>query len=75
LDYQNGKALVEVRNYFIRGEEVEIFSPNQDNRKIVIASISSEMDEDIEICNQPMSRVWIPIPFAVNAYDIMRKSS
>ena len=75
LDYQNGKALVEVRNYFVRGEEVEIFSPNQDNRKIVIASISSEMDEDIEICNQPMSRVWIPIPFAVNAYDIMRKSS
>ena len=75
IDYKNGKALIEVRNYFTKGEDVEIFSSKQKNRRISIEAIETEMGETLEICNQPMSRVWIPIPFEVNAYDIMRKSS
>lgn len=74
LDYQNGKALLEVRNYFQRGDTVEIFSSDQKPRRIVIETITDQDGEVLEVCNKPMQQVYITLPFGVREYDIMRKA-
>lgn len=74
LDYdeKKGLALVEQRNYFKKGDLVEIFSPNGN---IITYEINDIYDEDnnlIDIVRHPKQIVKIKINETLHKYDLIR---
>ncbi len=74
LDYDENKkmATIEVRNYFEKGYEVEIFGPNHETFTLIINKIYDDEENIISICNHPKSIVKIPVLNTLSKNDIMR---
>ena len=51
-------AKIEQRNYFKLGDEVEFFSPDRDNFKMVVRELYNEDMEKIEVANHPMEVLY-----------------
>ncbi len=75
LDYEEETktALLQVRNYFEIGNNMEVFGPNIDNEQFVVESILNKDCENITVCNKPMEEVQVKIPFKVTKGDMIRK--
>ena len=67
-------ALVEERNYFEKGYEVEIFGPNTKLIKTKIEEIIDEDNNKIDIVRHPKQIVRIKIDYPLKKNDIIRKS-
>ena len=72
LDYNNNEALVEVRNYFSVGDEVEVLSPNLDIKTFTIESIKLE-GKQVDSARHAMDKVLINVPFELKKNDILRR--
>lgn len=74
MDYDEDKkiALIEQRNYFKVGDEIEIFGPNLDAINYKITKIFDENMEEIDVVRHPKQLVYLEIPFKVNKYDMLR---
>lgn len=59
--YEDGIATVEVRNYFKKGDVVQIFGPTMETIEFRIESIADENGEKLEYCNHPKDVVYIPV--------------
>ena len=66
-------AMIEQRNYFKVGDQVEFFSPNQDNFTVVIDKIYNEDHELVEKANHPMEILFIEVDHPVSKDDLARK--
>lgn len=75
LDYDDDKkiATIQQRNYFKKGDEVEIFSPFHDTYSFIIDDIYDEDNNLIEIVRHPKQVITIPINYKLNKYDLIRK--
>lgn len=67
-------ALIETRNPFDAGDEIEILSPHRDLMTLRIAWIRNEDGEYIEKSRRPMALLEIPVPSEVNTEDIVRRA-
>ena len=72
ISYDNGIATIEQRNYFKKGDIVEIFGPKHDVITYTIDKIIAEDDNEIEIVRHPRQIVRIPIDIELNSYDMIR---
>ncbi len=72
LNYQNGYAVIEQRNYFKIGDTVEFFGPNIDTFQTKIQEIIDENGESIEVVRHPRQIVKIKIEKALYPNDFMR---
>ena len=72
-DDWNRFALIETRNKFNVGEEVEVLSPGAKVKSFVVEYASHEQGGPIEVINQPMKKVIISVPFSVKEGDILRR--
>jgi len=72
-DKETHLALVEERNYFKVGDEVEIFGPGIDTKTIILEKIYDEFDMEINIVRHPKQLVKIYIEETVYANDLIRK--
>lgn len=66
-------ALVQVRNVFTINDELEVFGPKIDNESFIVQSIVNGDNCKIDIANQPMTEVRVPIPFTVYPEDMIRR--
>ena len=73
LDYQNNMAILEQRNYFKIGDEVEIFGPKKDAITLKITEMYDEQDQKIEVARHPKQIIKIPLNKKVEKWDLMRK--
>jgi putative protease len=75
LDYdlETGIAIVEQRNYFEPGDEVEVFSPRFETLKFRVEDITDEEGNQLEAARHPKQHLQLFIPFPVEAYDMLRK--
>lgn len=73
LDYNDGSVLLEQRNYFKDGDEVEIFGPNHDPYKMIISGIKDENNNNIDVVRHPRQIVTFPCKFKLERFDMMRK--
>jgi len=71
LDYKDGYAKVEQRNYFKKGDKVIFFGPNYEHECIVDTIYSDE--GIIDIVRHPRQIVQIKVPFSVSKNDLMKK--
>lgn len=70
---EKGLALLEQRNNFKVGEELEIFGPNTPFSKFVITDMYDEKFSKIEVAPHPQQKVYIKIPFPTESYALLRR--
>ncbi|MPN13703.1 hypothetical protein SDC9_161027 [bioreactor metagenome] len=62
-----------MRNVFTINDELEVFGPKIDNESFIVQSIVNGDNCKIDIANQPMTEVRVPIPFTVYPEDMIRR--
>lgn len=74
LDYddKNNLAMIEQRNYFKIGDEVEFFGPELETIKFKITEILDENKDSIDIVRHPKQIIYLKLPFRVSKNDMMR---
>lgn len=74
LNYDKEKklAFLEQRNYFKKGDVVEFFGPNLEEKTVTITEIYDEDMQELDVVRHPKQKVFITLPFAVSKNDIMR---
>ena len=72
LNYKDGYATIEQRNYFKKGDTVEFFGPSIDTFKITIDEILDEDGNKIDIVRHPKQVVKIKIDHILYKDDMMR---
>jgi putative protease len=74
FDVESGIALIEQRNSFQVGQEVEFIGSRRENFTQIIEEMWSDKGEVISGTNVPMQKVRVMVSQPVKPYDIMRKS-
>ena len=73
-DAKDGKILIEHRNKFVLGDELEVLSPNDTFDKIIkLNEIVDEKGNSIEEVKRVKQRVYIKTDLALKKGDILRK--
>ncbi len=74
LDYDknNNIATIEERNYFKKGDNIEIIGPNHETFSTKINIIYDDEDNVIEVANRPRMIVKIPLNLEVEKFDLVR---
>lgn len=72
IDYKDGIATIEERNYFKIGDEVQFFGPSTETKNFRIEEILDEDGKTMEEANHPQMIVKIRVPFELKKYDMMR---
>lgn len=71
-DEENKIVIMEQRNYFKIGDQVEFFGPNHETYTYKIHTILNENDEEMDVANHPKEIVKLPVDFKLEPYDMMR---
>lgn len=71
-DKESGYAVVEERNYFKLGDNVEVFGPNIDDFSFKIDEIIDSDANNIEVVNHPLQIVKIKVPKDVTIDSMIR---
>lgn len=70
----NGYVLVEHRNKFLLGDELEILSSGENfNKKIIVEDIIDCENNHLKEVKKIKQHVYIKCPYKLNKYDILRK--
>ena len=72
IDYKDGIATIEERNYFKIGDNVQFFGSETENTNYKIEKIFDEFDNQINEANHPQMIVKLHVPFELKKYDMMR---
>ncbi|WP_028987129.1 peptidase U32 family protein [Thermicanus aegyptius] len=72
-DEKTGMALVEQRNHFAVGDEIEFFGPKRQNFSQKVEEIINEAGESVDAARHPLEKVRIRVKEPVAPYDMIRK--
>ena len=71
---ENGKVLVEMRNRFFEGDELEVLSPDDNfNKKIVVKNLTTQDGEKITDAKSVQEKFWFDCDLNLKEGDILRK--
>ena len=73
LESDGKKALIQTRNPFSAGDELQLLSPGYAGRSFRLEYIKNEDGQSMERSNTPMRKMEINLTFAAGAGDIIRK--
>lgn len=74
IGYNDGTALVEMRNRFAVGDELEVLSPGDSFlKKFVVGDMTDEDNVPVTDAKLVQQRLKIAVPFRLYAGDILRK--
>lgn len=74
IGYEGGTALVEMRNRFAVGDELEVLSPGGSFlKKFVVGNMTDEDNVPVTDAKLVQQRLKIAVPFRLYAGDILRK--
>ena len=74
IGYEGGTALVEMRNRFAVGDELEVLSPGDSFlKKFVVGDMTDEDNVPVTDAQLVQQRLKIAVPFRLYAGDILRK--
>ena len=74
LDYdkETGYAFLEERNFFRKGDRVEVFGPEKETISFTIEEILDEEKKPLDVVNHPRQNVYIKVPKEVEKWAMMR---
>lgn len=65
-------ATIEIKNVFKKGDILEVFGPEVNNKQFFAPELKTEEDEVIEEANHPTQILKIEVPFEVHENDMIR---
>ena len=74
-DFRRNLALVEVKNIFALNDELEVFGASNDNRTFKNGAMYDLDWNFVELANKPTQMLYLRVPFALRANDMIRKVS
>jgi putative protease len=72
LDYKDGIATIEQRNFFKLGDVVQFFGPDMKTTNWTVDNIMDEEGNPIDVARHPQMIIKIKLPFEVKEFDMMR---
>lgn len=66
-------AYCKQRNKFVKGDYIEIFSPEFKSKEFIVEELFDEDENSIEMCNRPGMLFKIKLPYKVEEGDFLRK--
>ena len=66
-------AYCKQRNKFVKGDYIEIFSPEFKREEFIVEDLFDEDEKSIEMCNRPGMLFKIKLPYKVEEGDFLRK--
>ncbi len=75
FDANRNIALVEVKNIFAKGDELEAFGPKLDNSRFTAEVMFDEQYNLVELANKPTQILLMRVPFPLRKGDMIRKVS
>lgn len=73
-DAKDGKVLIEQRNRFVKGDEMELLTPTDLlNAKVVINKLEDLEGNEVEIANKVQQRLYLFTDLPLKKGDILRK--
>ena len=74
IDYnkETKKCILEQRNYFTIGDELEFFGPNLNNTKYIVKEIRDIDGNLLDAARHPKQIIVLDIDFKVNKNDMIR---
>lgn len=72
IDYQDGIATIEQRNFFKVGDTVQFFGPNIETFNYKVEKIMDEDGEEIEVARHPQMIIKLEISEKLHKFDMMR---
>lgn len=75
MDYDatEGTAIIQQRNHFKPGQEVEFFGPNGTFFKQTVGTIWDEEGNQLDAARHPLQRIKLKVDHPVSYFDMMRK--
>ncbi|MEW9700064.1 U32 family peptidase [Paenibacillus sp. SI8] len=74
-DVKTGIAVIQQRNHFKQGQEVEFFGPNGTQFKQVVDKIWNEEGQELDAARHPLQLVKVRTNHPVNRWDMLRKKT
>lgn len=76
LEYnsQTKEAVIEQRNRFFKGEEIEIFGNSKDFYYYTIDNMRNAKGEEIDVANKPKEKIYMTIDLPLEVGDILRRA-
>jgi U32 family peptidase len=76
LDYdqETQMATVEQRNYFTKGDYIEVYGPGFKHEYHTIDAMYDKDLNEIDVARHPRQVIKLKLPFVVNPYDLIRKA-
>ncbi len=71
--WQDGRAVVEMRNRFVEGEQVEIFGPATDPRPLTVRDLRNPEGDPIPAAIRVQEHVSFAIHFPVEPFSLLRR--
>ena len=77
LDYdkEKGLALIEQRNKFVKGDEIEFMRHNGEFFKFNVEEMYDEAMQPVTQAPHPQQKLWVRVPQSVEAFDMMRREA
>ena len=72
---EDGTAVLEQRNKFLVGEEVEVMRKNGDNILAMVLSIYDEEGNAMESCPHPKQKIFVKFSCPVEEFDLIRQKA
>lgn len=73
-DAKDGKVLVELRNRFFKGDEVEVLSSGSAfNKTLILNKIYDESGNELDECRKVKQRLYIETSLPIKKNDILRR--
>ena len=72
-DVDKHEVMIEQRNYFKLGDQIEFFSPHHENVLIEVKEIYNEDRESVEVANHPMEILYLKCEQPLSEFDMGRK--
>ena len=66
-------AEIEQRNYFVKGDMIEIVSPKKTFAKSKVDVLYDEDMNEISVARHPLQKLYINMGFEVKPYDLIRR--
>lgn len=71
-DSKDGYVMLQQRNYFQVGNELEFFGPTLSPTKVVVNKMWNEKQEEVEVAPHPLEILYFYLPFRVSKHDMVR---
>lgn len=71
---QNTKeAIIEQRNIFMPGDQIEVFSPFDQNKVFIVNELRNSDGEVMDAARHPLQKIYFNSPIELKPYDLLRK--